>query len=162
MVDKNSVIATMITFGLFMAMMGGMFAYSYNTIVEQQEPYREVTIKVAAFPSETSNVSEDNVTQFSNLNEHEQEMFLQSVEEADTSFEESSMRFEVDVATHAFEDTRAVEYGGAVYPVFLVENQVVGDNVGKFSLVPFVTIGFIGGTLFGFLISLQQPRHRRL
>lgn len=152
----------MVVFGVLMAIIAGGFAFVMEDSFEEKEPYRSVTIKVAAYPSETSNVSTDNVTQFDNLNSNEQEMFLQAVEEADTTFEESSMRFSVDEAPNVFTDTRAVEYGGAVYPVFLVENEIIDPSI-DVSPINWAAIGLLIGAIGGLIAFLMDPppRHRR-
>lgn len=89
-------------------------------------PERVVTVKVGAVPSPTTTAESDEVTPFDSLKPHEQELFISAVEEADGAFEEADTTLSAENTDLSFyEDTKVVEYGGAYYPVFVVQDEIV-------------------------------------
>lgn len=113
-----------ITVLLILGSLVGAAHYGYNSGVEE----RQVTVKVAAYPSETTNASTDDVTKYDNLKPHEQELFMRAVEEADGAFEEADKTMDADDDKQFFTDTKVVSYGGAYYPVFIVHDEVYNTS----------------------------------
>lgn len=144
-----------VLFSLVIGAVNGVAAVSSMKV--EGDEYREVTIKVAAYPGNSSAGIED-VKDYDNLSTVEKQLFMKAVEESDSALEEASMQMDVEKGKNPFHDTKAVRYANTNYPVFVVSNEV---KTAATVLNGVTVFGFIFSLAFALFVYSESNRNRR-